>query len=41
MITIDTGKKEVDRNIYKRIGKIAGWGCCEELSESHEEEGNL
>lgn len=41
LITIDTGKKEVDRNIYKRIGKIAGWGCCEELSESHEEEGNL
>lgn len=25
LITIDTGKKEVDANIYRRIKKIAGW----------------
>ncbi len=25
LITIDTGKKEVDKNIYRRIKKTAGW----------------
>lgn len=25
IITIDTGKKEVDKNIYRAISKIAGW----------------
>jgi len=25
LITIDIGKKEVDRNIYRRISQIAGW----------------
>lgn len=25
LITIDTGKKEVDKNIYRKIKRIAGW----------------
>lgn len=25
IITIDSGKKEIDKNIYKKIRKIAGW----------------
>lgn len=25
LITIDTGPKEVDKNIYRKIKKIAGW----------------
>lgn len=25
MITIDTGKKEIDRNIYRKIKDYAGW----------------
>lgn len=25
LITIDSGEKEVDKNIFKRICKIAGW----------------
>ena len=41
LITIDMGRKEVDRNIYKRIGKIAGWDCFGESSENREGEGAL
>ena len=25
LITIDTGKKEVDKNIYRKIKRIVGW----------------
>ncbi|MDR3315176.1 MAG: type II toxin-antitoxin system HicA family toxin [Coriobacteriales bacterium] len=25
IITIDVGEKEVDKNIYRRIARIAGW----------------
>lgn len=25
LITMDTGRKQVDKNIYRKIRKIAGW----------------
>ena len=25
LITIDTGKKEIDPNIYRKIARMAGW----------------
>lgn len=25
LITIDTGKKEVDKNIYRKVKEYAGW----------------